>query len=186
MKPPQKVNLVLARRIEESLGTGDVVVFATNRDLIVILPILIKCLFWTAIGSSVAYSLSDMFGGIFVRLIVVVLIGLWGWFGLVPLLNWQYEILALTKNNSGGRALYRRGFWLKSLIPLKTASLISTPVRQTRALYQTLLGIADLKLDAFGSDSDIYFNDCSDAFGIIQTAQNLSQRSDSAPPVPGR
>jgi hypothetical protein len=176
VKPPQKVNLVLARRIEESLGTGDSVVFATNRDLIVILPILIKCLFWTAIGSSVAYSLSDMFGGIFVRLIVVVLIGLWGWFGLVPLLNWQYEILALTKNNSGGRAIYRRGFWLKSCLPIKISSLVSTPVKQTRALYQTLLGVADLRLDAFGTDTDIVIMDCAKPFEVIQTAQNIGQK----------
>jgi hypothetical protein len=187
VKKAKKVNLVLARRIEESLGTGDTVVYATNRDFIVILPTLIRCLLWSLVGISVAYSLSDMLNGIFVRLIVVLLIGLWSWFGLVPFLNYQYEILAFTKNTSGARALYRKGFWLKSLMPLKVASLVATPIRQTRALYQTLLRVGDIRLDAWGTDTDIFFNDCSDPFGVVQTATDLSQKGDNGPPpVPGR
>jgi len=183
MKSPA-VNQALANRIRESLGTNDEIVYVTNRDAIVILPTLIKCLLWTFVGGIIAYSLSDTFGGIVVRLIVVILIALWGWFLLVPLLNYNYEILAFTKNASGGRALYRKGFWLKSLIPLKISSLVSTPIRQTRALYQTLLKVGDLKLDAFGSDGDIFFNDCRDPFSVIQMAANLGSKSDNVPEKP--
>lgn len=170
------VNSHLVGRVKDALSPGEQVIHIENRDIIVILPAFIRTTLQALAVMSFAYAFTGFANDIIARLLVILIVFLYGKFFLVDFLNYSYEVLALTKTaNGSGKAYLRFGFWLRQIHQVALKSLVTTPVKQNRAYYQVLLGLGDVKLDAIGQDGDIFFKDCSRPFELIKLAAELGK-----------
>ncbi len=171
-----QVDQRLASRISDALGKNEKVVFATRRDIVAILPHLVKTIFYSLVGLAIAYSLSDFARGIPSRALLFLVAGCWARFFLVSFLDWNYEILALTSTENGtGRGYARKGYWKRSIASIKLNSLVSTPIRQNKNYSQSIIGTGDLVLDVFGSEeADLRFSDCPRPFEVVRLAAELA------------
>ena len=176
-----QTNSRLVSRVRSALGVSERCLFVTKRDAIVILRPLIRALFLTLEIALFAFTVSNfgltgVFGNlvdIAVRACILAIVIVWIYFFAVPFLNWEYEVLAITQTARGDyKAYYRRGMWLRSILPLSLKNLMTTPIRQNRARYQVATRTGDLKLSVM-DDEDIKFLDAPDINRIAQFINSL-------------
>lgn len=171
-------NKRLVKRMRDAFGADEAVLYISNRDVIAILPTVVRLVFNTAIIGAIAWSVAPIYAGTISRVLIVALIFLWVRFSVGSYLNYSFEILAVTKNTTSGdtQVWYRRNFWLRKITPVKASSIVSASVNQSRAFYQTLLGVGDVPLDAYGDESDIAWRDCGDPYELRRLIQVESSR----------